>query len=161
MGVGRDDRVIEHPRKFVDVVVSPDYWISMNQLLRQLATFLVVAFVTMGVTASGGSASEALECQLSEASAEATEVRATPSAHKSSDHALLEADIVEDHLHGGGAEPDSHASHCKAHAGPSTMHLGFNELVQAVSASQVLVVTHRESLVELTVPEGLRRPPRA
>lgn len=161
MGIGRDNRVIEHRRKFVDVVLSPEYWISMNQLLRQLATFLIVAFVTMGVTASGGSASEALECQLSEASAEATDVRATPSAHKSSDHAHPEADIVEDRLHDGGAEPDFHASHCKAPAGPSITNLGFKELVQAVSASQVIVVNHIESLVALSVPEGLHRPPRA
>ena len=140
----------------------------MSSLLRQLVTLLVVTIVSAGFAISTSKAAMALECEVTSESA-VYDISANRSAALNQDHPGHD-EIPTDtestaHQHDGHGEDDdaskdAHASHCKAHACPSTAIPAFNDVMPATAVGQTLAVIQPDSLVELTVPEGLRRPPR-
>ena len=107
----------------------------------------------------------ALECEITSAASDtfANQSAALNQDIPGHDEVATEAESVP-HQHEGHGEDnasrDAHASHCKAHACPSTAIPAFNDVMPATAVGQTLVVIQPGSLVELTVPEGLRRPPR-
>jgi hypothetical protein len=140
----------------------------MSSLLRQLVTVLVVTIVSAGLAISSAKAAMALECEITSASA-VSDTFANQSAALNQDnpgHDEIASDAESaPHQHDGhgeddNASKDAHASHCKAHACPSTAIPAFNDVMPATAVGQTLAVIQPDSLVELTVPEGLRRPPR-
>ncbi|MGZ3218334.1 hypothetical protein [Paracoccus sp. T5] len=134
----------------------------MIHVLRQLAMLFVVTLVTMGITVAAGNASMDLKCEmmLTAASAQGFDSHAEHSAHEGSDHASPRTVLVEDHVHDEDTSSEGHGSHCKAHACPATAFLASSDVVQAFLISQTLDAVSTAPLVELTVCEGLRRPPR-
>lgn len=131
----------------------------MIHVLRQLAMIFIVTLVSMGVTASAGNASMDLKCDmmLTAASADISE----HSAHDGSDLTLLKTVLVEDHVHDEDTSSEKHGSHCKAHACPATALLTSSDVSLDFLLSKTLDAVHTAPLGELTVSEGLRRPPRA
>lgn len=140
----------------------------MSSLLRQLVTLLVVTIVSAGFAISTSKAAMALECEITSTSAVsdtfANQSAALNQDHPGHDDTATDAESTA-HQHDGHGEDDdaskdAHASHCKAHACPSTAIPAFNDVIPATDVGRNLAVIQSESLVELTVPEGLRRPPR-
>lgn len=133
----------------------------MIHALRQLAMLFVMTLIMTGITVSVGNASMDLKCDmmLTTASVE------TPDGHGehagASDHAHEQAALVKDHVHNEDTSSDAHGSHCKAHACPATAFLCSSEVAQAFLLSKTLDAVRTAPLAELTVSEGLRRPPRA
>lgn len=139
----------------------------MSSLLRQLVTLLVVTIVSAGFAISTSKAAMALECEVTSESA-VYDISANRSAalnqdHPGHDEIATDAESVP-HQHEGHGEDnasrDAHASHCKSHACPSTALPAFNDVIPATDIGRTLAVIQSGSLVELTIPEGLRRPPR-
>ena len=135
----------------------------MIHVLRQLAMIFVVTLVSMGVTASAGNASMDLKCDmmLTAAAADSSDDHGQHFAGDSSDQSHLSVVIVEDHVHNEDTSSEGHGSHCKAHACPVTALLSSSDMAQAFLISQTIDAVRTAPLVELTVSEGLRRPPRA
>lgn len=139
----------------------------MSSLLRQLVTVLVVTIVSAGLAISSAKAAMALECEITSASAVsdtfANQSAALNQDNPGHDEIATDAESVP-HQHEGHGEDnasrDAHASHCKSHACPSTALPAFNEVMPATDVGRTLAVIQSGSLVELTIPEGLRRPPR-
>ena len=135
----------------------------MIHVLRQLAMLFVVTLVTIGITVSAGNASMDLKCDmmLTAASVEAPDGHGEHSSAGGSEHVHGQAPLVQDHVHDENTSSEGHGSHCKAHACPATAFLTSSEVSQAFLLSQTLDAVRTAPLVELTVSEGLRRPPRA
>lgn len=135
----------------------------MIHVLRQLAMIFIVTLVSMGVTASAGNASMDLKCDmmLTAAAADSSDDHSQHLAGESSDHSLQNTVIVEDHVHDEDTSSEGHGAHCKAHACPVTAFLTSSDIAQAFLLSQTLYAVRTAPLVESTVSEGLRRPPRA
>lgn len=136
----------------------------MPSLLRQIVALLVVTIVSAGLMMSSAKAAMAVECEITSASttSDTPADQSFPShqGHPGHDKIATDAESTA-HPHEGHDESrDAHASHCKAHACPSTAIPAFSDVLPVVAAAQSLTVIQPESLVELTVPEGLRRPPR-
>ncbi|KIX16394.1 hypothetical protein [Paracoccus sp. 228] len=134
----------------------------MIHMLRQLTMLFVVTLVTMGITVSAGNASMDLKCEmmLTAASVEAPDGHGQHSGAGGSDHVHEQAVLVQDHVHDEDTSSEGHGSHCKAHACPATAFLTSSEVAQAFLLSKTLDAVRTAPLVELTVSEGLRRPPR-
>lgn len=136
----------------------------MSSLLRQLVSLLVVTIVAATLATSATKAAMALDCELALLGAGAdsqAEMGSGPEADRVDQAALADTtDAHGEHDVKGGAL-DAGASHCDANAGPSSAVPALAAVVPFVDMGQALVVLHVDSLVELTVPEGLRRPPRA
>lgn len=135
----------------------------MIHVLRQLAMIFVVTLVSMGVTASAGNASMDLKCDmmLTAASADGWDDHTKQLTGDSSDHSFQNTVVVEDHVHEEDTSSEGHVSHCKAHVCPVTAFLSSSDMAQAFLMSQMIEAVRTAPLVELTVSEGLRRPPRA
>ena len=135
----------------------------MIHVLRQLAMLFVVTLVMMGITMSAGNASMDLKCDmmLTAVSGEASDGHGEHAGAGSSDHAHESASLIEDPAHDEDTSSDAQKSHCKAHVCPATAFLTSIEVAQAFLISQTLDAVCAAPLVELTVLEGLRRPPRA
>lgn len=133
----------------------------MSSLLRQLVAVLVVMIITAGLGISTAKAAMALECELTLATSVSEAPTLASHAEHSHDHGGTGSPVAG-HQHDGQdtASGDADASHCKAHACPSTAMPAFNAVMPAADVGQTLAVISSGSLVELTVPEGLRRPPR-
>ncbi|MFC3169482.1 hypothetical protein [Paracoccus fontiphilus] len=140
----------------------------MSSLLRQLVTVLVVTIVSASFAISSAKAAMALECEITSVRAVSdtvsNQLAALNQDNPGHDDIAAETESAA-HQHQGHAEDhdaskDAHASHCKAHACPSTALPPFNNVMPATDVGQTLAVIQPESLVELTIPEGLRRPPR-
>ena len=134
----------------------------MIHVLRQLAMLFVVTLVTMGITVSAGNASMDLKCDmmLTAASVDAPDSHGKHSGAGDSDHVHGQAPLVQDHVHNEDTSSEGHGSHCKAHACPATAFLTSSEVAQAFLLSKTLDAVRTAPLAELTVSEGLRRPPR-
>ena len=135
----------------------------MIHVLRQLAMIFIVTLVSMGVTASAGNASMDLKCDmmLTAASADGWGDHTKHLTGDSSDHSFQNTVVVEDHVHDEDTSSEGHGSHCKAHACPVTAFLSSSDVAEAFFISQTIDAIRTAPLVELTVSEGLRRPPRA
>ncbi len=135
----------------------------MIHVLRQLAMIFIVTLVSMGVTSSAGNASMDLKCDmmLTAAAVDSSNDQAEHLTGDSSAQSRLSTVIVEDHVHDEDTSSEGHGSHCKAHACPATAFLASSDMAQAFLISQTIEAIRTAPLVELTVSEGLRRPPRA
>lgn len=116
--------------------------------LRQLAMFLVVTLIAMGVTVSAGSVAMDLECGM---------MQSVASADAHAGHSAQ----INDHVRDEPTAPEGHGSSCKTHACPATACLASSDEVAAVLIGRTIDIVRPTALVELTVPDGLRRPPRA
>ena len=135
----------------------------MIHMFRQLAMILVVTLVSMGVAASAGNAAMDLQCDMlqTQASGPAAGDHADHLSGNTSKHSFQTAVFVEDHVHGEDTSSEGHKAHCKAHACPVSAVLDFSDVTQPFIISRTLDVAFAAPLMELTVSEGLRRPPRA
>lgn len=134
----------------------------MSILLRQFLAVLVVTIVSTSLAISAGQAAMAFECDITLAGT-GSDMHPAASSQSASGHehpaaaANGDGHRYEEH---GDAPGDPDATHCKAHACPSNALPAFQDIMPAVAAGQALGVIRTDSLVELTAPEGLRRPPR-
>ena len=135
----------------------------MIHVLRQLGMLFIVTLITMGITVAAGNASMDLKCDmmLTAASVEAPHGHGEHSGAGVSDHVQEQAVLVQDHVPDENTSAEGHGSHCKAHACPATAVLTSSDVAQASLLSQTLHAVRTAPLAELTVSEGLRRPPRA
>lgn len=133
-------------------------------LLRQLVALFVVTIVAAGLAISMTTAAMALDCEIAA-------LRAVPDSAIdgvfAADSDRFDQPALTDtsaHAHqehdSDGGSLDAGASHCEAHACPSSAIPAFHALMPSADVGQSLTVIRAGSLVELTVPEGLRRPPR-
>ena len=128
----------------------------MSSLLRQLLAVLVVTIVSAGLVVSATKAAMALDC-------ETTLLQTVSGDPDHSGHPAVAAELAPGHgAHGQPAQGggDAEPLDCQIHACPSTSIAAGAAVMPSAEVGRSLRVTRAGSLVEPTVPEGLRRPPR-
>lgn len=139
----------------------------MSSLLRQLLAVLVVTIVSTGLVVSATKAAMALDCEMTSIQA-VSDVHGKQAASENQDysgHLVGVSDPASGHMAHSDLAQDRNdtaadAVHCKTHACPSTAIVAFDTVMPSVEIGRNLRVMRAGSLVEPTVPEGLRRPPR-
>lgn len=131
----------------------------MVHVLRQIAVIFLVTLVTMSVTVSSGNAAMKLECDMMLSAASVSD--GDHVAKVGSDHASMTPAPAKGDAHEGDPQSDAKGDHCDAQACPATAYLASSATAPAFLIGQRIDVIRAAALVDLMIPEGLRRPPRA